>query len=196
MWLLVSNAEKESQKEPLLRCTHNKADDRIMFHLSHGVKVDKFKSIVIASPDRHVFVCSIHNYGKGMYFGLEELWFVTGLSTCRTFAHVHEAVDILESDVIEILPSVHALTRCDSTSVIASKKSALRVARTIGHEYLHSFGTIELTYQIITDTKIFLVKKVYHLIVLLAVSMNYNKRPTMIKNSILIWRNFLQQVKV
>ena len=34
IYLLVSNAEKESQKEPLLRCTHEENDDRIMFHLS------------------------------------------------------------------------------------------------------------------------------------------------------------------
>ena len=66
MCLSVSNAEKESQKEPLLRCTHEDADDRIMFHLSHGVKVGKFKNIVIASLDTDVFVCSIHNYGKLM----------------------------------------------------------------------------------------------------------------------------------
>ena len=44
-----------------------------------------------------------------MYFGLEELWFITGLSTSKTFVPIHEVVDILESDVIEILPAVHAL---------------------------------------------------------------------------------------
>ena len=80
-----------------------------MFHLRHGVKVCKFKSIIIASPDTDVFVCSIHHHGKLMYFGLEELWFITGLSTSKTFVPIHEVVDILESDVIEILPAVHAL---------------------------------------------------------------------------------------
>ena len=64
MWLLLSNAGKESQKEPLLGCTHEVADNRIMFHLSHGVKVGKFKRILIASRDTDDFVCSIHNYGK------------------------------------------------------------------------------------------------------------------------------------
>ena len=71
MWLLLSNAGKESQKEPLLGCTHEEADDRITFHLSHGVKVGKFKRMLIASRDTDDFVCSIHNYGKLMYFGLE-----------------------------------------------------------------------------------------------------------------------------
>ena len=35
-----------------------------MFHLRPGVKVGKFKSVVIASPDTVVFVCFIHNYQK------------------------------------------------------------------------------------------------------------------------------------
>ena len=90
MCLFLSNTGKESQNEPLLRCTHEKANDRIMFQLSHRVKVGKRKSIVIVSPDTDVFVCSIHNYVKLMYFCLEELWFVTGLSTYRTFVPVHE----------------------------------------------------------------------------------------------------------
>ena len=110
-----------------------------MFHLSHKDKFGKFKSIVIASPNTDVFVCSIHNYRKSMYFNLEELWFWTGLSTSRTFVSVHDAVDILESDAIEILPTMHAVTGCDSTSTIKSRKSALKLAKTVGYERLHSF---------------------------------------------------------
>lgn len=53
-----------------------------------------------------------------MYFGLENLRFVTGLSTSKTFVPIHEAVDILESEVIEILPAAHALTGCYSTSTL------------------------------------------------------------------------------
>ena len=53
-----------------------------------------------------------------MYFGLENLRFITGLSTSKTFVPIHEAVDILESEVIEILPAAHALTGCDSTSTL------------------------------------------------------------------------------
>ena len=51
-----------------------------------------------------------------MYFGLENLRFLTGLSTSKTFVPIHEAGDILESEVIEILPAAHVLTGCDSTS--------------------------------------------------------------------------------
>ena len=60
-----------------------------------------------------------------MYSGLEESWFVTGLSASKTF--VNKAVEILQSDVTEILPVVHAVTGCDSISPITSKKSLLWV---------------------------------------------------------------------
>ena len=89
-----------------------------------------------------------------MYFGLGELWFVTGLKASETFVPVHEAVDILESDVIQILPAVHALTGCDSTRAITPKKSTLRVAKSIGYKYFHSFGTTELTNLIHLDALI------------------------------------------
>ena len=117
--LLVSDAEKESKKEPLLRCTHEETDDRIIFHFIHGVKVGKFKRIVKASPDTDVFVRSTRNYGKLMYFGLEEFWFMIGSSTYGILVPAHEAFDILESDVIEILSALQALTGCDSISTIA-----------------------------------------------------------------------------
>ena len=99
--LLVSNAEKESKKEPLLGRIYEEADDTIMFHLSHDVKVGKLKSIVLASPNTDEFVCCIHNYRKRMYFGLEQLLFVTGQSASKTFVPVHKAADVLESDVID-----------------------------------------------------------------------------------------------
>ena len=122
-----------------------------MFHLSQVVKICKFKSNSIASPDTDLFVSSLHNYGNLMYFGLEELWFLTGLSTTRTFAPVLEAVDILESDMIRILPALHALT-CNP-----SMNSALRVAKTIGYEYLHFFGNFKLIDLIITNAESFLL---------------------------------------
>ena len=61
MSLLVCNEEQKSGKEHPGRCTHEEADDRIIFHLSHSVKVGKFKSIAIASPDTDVFVYFRHN---------------------------------------------------------------------------------------------------------------------------------------
>ena len=91
--------------------------------------------------------------------------------------------------MIEILPALDSLTVCDSTSAIASNKSALRVAKVIDNEYLHSFGTIELTDQIITDVEIFLVKCILYYSIDCFEELRHK---TYCDNL----RNFLQQVRV
>ena len=97
--ILTSTAEAE----PLLRCFHEEADDRIMYHLSHAVKMDKYRSVIISSPDTDVLVCAIYNFSKLLYFGLAEFWFITGKRNSRKFIPVHEALDIIESETIDIL---------------------------------------------------------------------------------------------
>ena len=95
---MKSIVEKQSQKWTLLRCTHENTVDRFMFHLRPGVKVGKFKSVVIASPDTVVFVCFIHNYQKRRTekrFGFWQGWVHLEFLCLYT-----KKADILESDVI------------------------------------------------------------------------------------------------
>ena len=115
----VTNAEAGP-----LRCSHEEEDDRIMFHLSRGVKVGIFRSIAIASPDTDIFVCSIHNYRQLMYFDLHHLWFIEGKSASRLIIPAHETAAVVDPDVFEILPAAHASTGCDSTSKVGSKDAA------------------------------------------------------------------------
>ena len=42
----------------------------------------------------------------------------------------------MNADVVNILPPVHALTRCDTLSKIASKAAALKVGNEYGDELL------------------------------------------------------------
>ena len=93
-----------------------------------------------------------------MYFDLHKLWFVTGTSTSRIIILVQEIMDIIESDMIEVLPVAHASTGCDSTSKVASKNSTLRVAMESGYELLYSFERSELTDQLIAAAEKFLIK--------------------------------------
>ena len=58
-----------TEQEPLLKCNLEEADDRMFFHVSHGVKVDKIRSVVIASPDTDVFVCSLYDCHRLIEFG-------------------------------------------------------------------------------------------------------------------------------
>ena len=43
-----------------------------MFYLNHAVKISKFCSTVIASPDTDIFVCALHHFSQLVYFGLSE----------------------------------------------------------------------------------------------------------------------------
>ena len=54
--VLISNGHITLER--LLKCDHEEADDRILFHVNHGVKVEKFRSVIIASPDTDIFICS------------------------------------------------------------------------------------------------------------------------------------------
>ena len=41
---------------PFLRCFREEADDRIKYHLSHAVKIDKYRSVAVLTPDIFLFV--------------------------------------------------------------------------------------------------------------------------------------------
>ena len=135
------------QEEPLLLCTHKEADDRIMYHLCPAVKVDKYKNIVISSPDTDVLVCAICTFITLVHFGLHELWFVTGKSYARKIIPLHETLDLIESDVIDVLPALHALPGCDATRKVGTKAAALRIAMDGGNYLLYSFRRRSLTIQ-------------------------------------------------
>ena len=116
--------------------SHEEADDRIMFHLNDIVKISKFCSIVIASPDTDIFVCSLHHFSQLVYFGLNELWFLSGQSNPLKIVPIHDLVEKLSADIIDILPAVHALTGCDTTNKIGMKETALITANASGYKHL------------------------------------------------------------
>ena len=42
----------------LLKCDHEEADDRIMFHINHKVIIDQFRKVIVASADTDIFILS------------------------------------------------------------------------------------------------------------------------------------------
>ena len=122
--------------ERLLECSHEETDDRIMFHLNHAVKIGNFRSIAIASLDTNVLFAAIHHYNKFIYFDLEELWFKPGKSESRTVLPVHDLVNEIDTDFIDILPAIHALTGCDTTSKVGKKKKAIKKGNKDAHNLL------------------------------------------------------------
>ena len=61
--------------EHLLECSHEEADDRVLFH----VKCGHFKSVALVSPDFDIFVNSTND--------LEDLWMICCHSSSRVCVH-------------------------------------------------------------------------------------------------------------
>lgn len=95
---------------PSLRNDHEEADDRMMYHANQSIKEECFEKVIIASSDTDVFVCALYHFNRWIYSGLKELWVVSGKSGTTMAFPIHQLALKLESDVIDILPAVHALT--------------------------------------------------------------------------------------
>ena len=87
--------------ERLLQCSHEEADDRVMFHLNHAVKVTKYHSFVVASPDTKALVCAMHHFKELTFFDLNEFRYLSGRSD-STAVPIHDLVDHMNADVVLI----------------------------------------------------------------------------------------------
>ena len=142
---------------PNLRCNHKEADDRIMLHIDDAVW-SGYEKVIIASPDTDIFVTVSYHYAKSMYINLHELWMICGKGeTIRTFPLLEFATK-LETTVIDILPTLHALTGCDTTSKICSKNAALKKTETAIIENLVTSGKTAINVDMIITAEKFLVK--------------------------------------
>ena len=47
---------------PALKYSYDEADDRIMFHLNHAVKTEKYAFAHVASADTDISVCLMYHY--------------------------------------------------------------------------------------------------------------------------------------
>ena len=141
----------------LLECTHERAEDRIFFQSNHTVKIGNYGSVVIASPDSDIFVSALHHFRKLMYFDLDELWFASGRGNSRTFFPIHGLANDLDSDIVEVLPAIHALAGCDTASKVGSKSRAVRKGADCYH-LLHAFTRDALNNETIANSETFLLK--------------------------------------
>ena len=70
---------------------------------------------------------------------------------------LHAVANKVETTVIDILPALHALTGCDTTSKICSKTAALKIADTDVIESLVTFGKTDINFDMIITAEMFLV---------------------------------------
>ena len=87
-----------------------------------------------------------------MYFDLKELWLVLRQNEV---VPIHDLVDVMEPDLLEILPAIHALTGCDSTSKFGTKGRAIKEGLKNGYSLLYNFGRDEMSNEMLADAEKF-----------------------------------------
>ena len=71
---------------------------------------------------------------------------------------VHIIVSNMDNGIVDLLPSVYALTGCDKTIKIGTKSTAFHAVMKCGFELLYSFRKSEISDQMILSAEKFLVK--------------------------------------
>ena len=124
---------------PELQSALDEADERIMLHINHAAKVDCFNAALICSRDSDVYVSAMYHFyltWKGK--GFSQIW----MEDMGMFVPLHVICDELGEDLVQMLPAVHSLTGCDTTSKIGTKSKAFAVMKTCMFNELKTFGSI------------------------------------------------------
>ncbi|CAG2243524.1 unnamed protein product [Mytilus edulis] len=140
---------------PDLFCSHEEADTRILLHVIHSDKIFQQLNIrgriIVKCSDTDVLVLCVH-YFK-VLVSTEQMWFLTGstnsLRDCRRYIPIHELSKSLSPLLANILPAVHALTGCDTTSAIFGfgKKTVFKLIRKSPSKFtnLQNFDKIDFS---------------------------------------------------
>ena len=141
-----------------LKCDHEEADEQILYHINHAILYESYTKVVMAATDTDIFISLLYHYQQWVYEDLQEIWMLHSQGVSSRALSIPKIAETLESDVISVLPAVHALSGCDSTSKIGSKKTALKVLEGGLVESLLEFGRQPLSENHVSNAENFLVK--------------------------------------
>ena len=145
---------------PQLTCTHEEADDRMMFHVQDMLSCQsRPTSMTLLSGDTDVFVCLLYHFLVSWRdLGLQE-WLIRNSGMRRVILPLHDICSALGNDLTKCLPAVHALTGCDTTSKIATKSAALNtVQKSENSSLVLDFNSPQLIENSIQIAETFLVR--------------------------------------
>jgi hypothetical protein len=114
---------------PDLECAHEEADIRIFVHCGHCSKSNtgRKKRAIIFCSDTDMAVLCCHHFAS---LSLDELWFHSPPKQ-KHLHPIHETVTDLGPTICGLLPALHALSGCDSTSSLfgIGKKKAMQALK-------------------------------------------------------------------
>ena len=100
-----------------LECFYDEADDRLMYPLHHAVKCDHIEVIHVLTGDKDICVNLMYNFINWSYYGLKEIWF----DHLNKMSSIHDSVQNLPINVVQLLPIIHLLRGCNTTSKVGTK---------------------------------------------------------------------------
>ena len=109
------------------------------------------------SQDTDVLVCALYHFKYTFSEEIKKLWIICGKSGNKVVVPVHTLVTTLSADIISVLPAVHALTGCDTTSKINTKKAVLKTVFKGHCNKLSNFGKSPITEEMTVSAEAFLV---------------------------------------
>ena len=122
-----------------LRSDMDEADIRIIPHVMDAVSCGN-RNIVVSSNDTDVIVLLLYYTDVFHLHGLQQLWLRAGIGDSTRFIPLHTLAARMGTPLCKVLPAVHSLTGCDTTSKIGTKAAALKCDPVI---HLADFGKAE-----------------------------------------------------
>ena len=113
--------------------------------------------MIVASPDTDVLVCLVNHFNRWIYSGLNETRMLCGQGYAKRYVAVHDIVMSIPQELSDVLPAVHSLTGCNTTSKISSKNNAIK---TVTKDYYHpltEFGKSDMDDRLNNNTEEYLV---------------------------------------
>jgi hypothetical protein len=124
-------------------------------HVNYAVTECMSEHVVVASSDTDVFVCAVYFFKNNFQpKGLKELWMTCGTGESRRYVPIHVLVKVLDVNITDNLPAIHAITGCDTTSKVGTKHSAVQQASQAG-EQISLFSKSTLTYEMLLEAEAF-----------------------------------------
>ena len=130
---------QEQRELAHLRSDMDEADMRIIPHVMDAVSCGN-RNVVVLSNDTDVIVLLLYYIDVFHLHGLKQLWVRAGIGDSTRFIPLHTLAARMSTPLSKVLPAIHSLTGCDTTSKMGTKTAALKCDPLI---HLAEFGKSE-----------------------------------------------------
>jgi len=141
MFFEVSDNKISKSNVPSLKCTHEEADTRVVFHAKHISEMTAGSNVIVRANDTDILITLLHHVARLNC----KLWMDTGSSAINTRRYIDVTTlgAMLGPSVCSALPALHAFTGCDYTAAFMRKgKVRLFEVMQKSTDFATAFGNI------------------------------------------------------